>query len=215
MAEHKEKRSKLHRAPQGFNFKEHILTLEDRIQLVIFGIIGTLLIVFPNELRTVAPYLTGAALILYGFICLIHWLNHREEEADVGYDLIYIVLGIAILYHRQNSLAAIGSIWALFTLTEVAEEINEAFHFHDFSIIRMLIGIASTALAILLLFDPVEHFAFHVRILGLEMVLSIFARWGNREIEEAAKMDAEFEMDEDLLREAEEELSDYVDDEYN
>ena len=41
------------------------------------------------------------------------------------------------------------------------------------------VGAFSTVLAIMLLFDPFEHFEMHMRILGLEMIVSIFQRRHN------------------------------------
>ena len=37
----------------------------------------------------------------------------------------------------------------------------------------VLLVLIETVLAIMLLFDPVEHFTFHVRILGIEIILSV------------------------------------------
>ena len=179
--------------------------------LALFGIIGILLIVFPEQLRMAIPYMVGAALLVYGIICLIHCLRYRDETAEPGFDVMYIILGGAILYHNQNALGAIGSIWALFTLTEVAEEANEAYHYiKKFSLIRLLIGVASVALAIMLMFDPFEHFAFHVRILGIEMVLSIFARWGFRRNESKASVESREDL-ERMAAEIEKEQREYMD----
>ena len=181
MAEHHHKQSKLHHAPEGFDFKKHLLTLEDSTQIVLFGIIGMLLILFPETLSDAVPYLAGISLLLYGLICLIHCIAYRDETAEPGFDVMYIVLGVAILIRHKDALGVIGSIWAMFTMIEVAEDANWAYHTKQkFSPIRLLIGVVSMALAIMLIFEPFEHFAFHVRVLGAEMVLSIFARWGNR-----------------------------------
>ncbi len=205
-----EKKSKLHQAPKGFNVKEHIITLEDEMQLALFGIVGILLIAFPEDLSDAIPYLVGLALLLYGLICLIHCIRFRDDTAEPGFDVMYIILGAAILYYHEDALGPIGSIWALFTLVEVAEEANEFYHHKKkFSVIRLLISIASTALAIMLLFDPFEHFAFHVRILGIEMVLSIFARWGVRPGKDAADGRSKSALDAELKKKVENALKEY------
>lgn len=177
MSEH-EKQNNLHRAPGGLHIREQIMDLDNGMQLVLFGVVGLLLIAFPETLAPAIPYLLGLALALYGFVSLIHCIAVRDETAMPGFDAIYIVLGAAILWHRENALGAIGSIWGMFTLIEVAEEANEAYHIRKFSPIRLLIALVSTALAVMLMFDPFEHFAFHVRILGIEMILSVLVRWG-------------------------------------
>ena len=211
MSEHETKKnSKLHLAPKGFNVKEHIITLEDEMQLALFGIVGILLIAFPESLSGAIPYLVGLALLIYGLICLVHCIKFRDDTAEPGFDVLYIILGAAILYYRENSLGPIGSIWALFTLVEVAEEVNEFYHHEKkFSWIRTLIAIASTALAIMLLFDPFEHFSFHVRILGIEMVLSIFARWGFKRRKDAPEEKPESVLDAELKKKVKNALQEY------
>ena len=124
--------------------------------------------------------------------------------------MLYVILGAAILYYREDSLGPIGSIWALFTLVEVAEEVNEAYHHRKMpSVISLLIVVASTALAIMLLFDPFEHFSFHVRILGIEMVLSIFARWGVRPKRAAEGDGSRSALDAELKKKVESALKEY------
>ena len=205
-----EKKSKLHHAPSGFNVKHHIITLEDEMQLALFGVVGILLIAFPEDLSDAIPYLVGLALLIYGLICLVHCVRFRDDTAEPGFDVLYIILGAAILYYRENSLGPIGSIWALFTLVEVAEEVNEAYHHRKRpSVISLLIAAASTALAIMLLFDPFEHFSFHVRILGIEMVLSIFARWGVRPDKDPADGKSKSGLDKELKRKVESALEEY------
>lgn len=205
-----EKKSKLHHAPSGFNVKHHIITLEDEMQLALFGIVGILLIAFPEDLSDAIPYLVGLSLLIYGLICLVHCIRFRDDTAEPGFDVLYVILGAAILYYREDSLGPIGSIWALFTLVEVAEEVNEAYHHRKMpSVISLLIAVASTALAIMLLFDPFEHFSFHVRILGIEMVLSIFARWGVRPKRAAEGDGSRSALDAELKKKVESALKEY------
>jgi hypothetical protein len=40
----------------------------------------------------------------------------------------------------------------------------------------MIASAITVAFAVMLLFAPFEHFAFHVRILGLEILSSVFVR---------------------------------------
>ena len=75
--------------------------------------------------------------------------------------------------------------------------------------ISLLIAVASTALAIMLLFDPFEHFSFHVRILGIEMVLSIFARWGVRPKRAAEGDGSRSALDAELKKKVESALKEY------
>ena len=172
------KKHHLHRAPGGLHIREQILDLDNGMQLLLFGLVGLLLIIAPEQLSPAIPYLLGVAMALYGFASLVHCLQYRDDTAQPGFDAIYVILGIAILLNKENALGAIGSIWGMFTLIEVAEEANEGYHLRaKFSPVRLILAVISTALAIMLMFDPFEHFALHVRILGIEMILSVLVRW--------------------------------------
>jgi len=62
------------------------------------------------------------------------------------------------------------------SLEEAGKEITESFEKENFSVIRTIFAAITIVLAILLLFDPFEHFTFHVRVLGLEMLSYLFVR---------------------------------------
>ena len=82
-----------------------------------------------------------------------------------------------VLLLREQSLGVIGVIWAMLSLEETAEEINEYYHTRQFSLGRLIWLVITVVLAILLMHDPFEHFVFHMRILGLEMIATAFVRW--------------------------------------
>ena len=100
------------------------------------------------------------------------------DEA-AGRTVLFLVLGAAILYHGDESIGMIGSIWAMLSLLEVAETIDEAAAEKHITALRCAAIIVSTALAVMLLFAPFEHFTTHVRILGAELMVSIFTRRRN------------------------------------
>ncbi len=163
--------------------EKFILKLRNDRLVVLFAVIGLLLIAFPAQVTGVAPYLIGALLILHAALNLV-LLRHRPELGDrlmmnavnPGRSFLFLVLGVAILVRRGDSIGPLGSIWAVLTLYEVHAEINEMVREKHFPILRVLLALVETALAIMLLLDPVEHFTFHVRILGIEMILYVVER---------------------------------------
>ena len=77
---------------------------------------------------------------------------------------------------RYDSISVIGVIWAMQSMHEIAEEIDEIYKTKRVHLIS-LIGIIMTAvLAVLLMINPFEHITVHVRILGFEIIASIFVR---------------------------------------
>lgn len=159
--------------------KKLIVGLEKDWVVFLFGVIGLLLILFPEPLTDAAPILLGAVLLLRGLAGAVILWRYPKEEIKPGKIVLYLVLGIAILHHTADSIGVIGAIWAMVSLNEVAEEINEAVENRRFSAFRMIMSVVSIVLAVMLLFDPFEHFATHVRVLGLEMLVSVFVRRHN------------------------------------
>ncbi len=163
---------------------DHLIsTLRDAVDLeknwiaFLYGAMGVLLILFPVQLTNAVPYMLGFGLIARGIIGAVVVLKYgHASNVKVGWILIDIVLGIAILYHNSASLGAIGAIWAMMSLYEVAEELSDSYARRDFSVIRMIFSAITVALAVMLMFNPFQHFVFHVRILGLEMLSTVFAR---------------------------------------
>ena len=67
-------------------------------------------------------------------------------------------------------------IWAVLVLVEVSEEINAMWRKKHYSVFHLVLALISVLLAVMLMVNPFEHFITHVRVLGLEVVSSCFAR---------------------------------------
>ena len=157
--------------------KKMIIEMEKDWIAFLFGVVGVLLILFPNQLMHVAPVLVGTGLVLRGLLNLLILWRYPNEKLNPGKIVLYLVLGAAILRNAADSIGVIGVIWAMLSLNEVEDDINEAVKNHHISVFRTVMVVITIALALMLLFDPSGHFALHVRILGLEMLASVFVRW--------------------------------------
>ena len=156
--------------------KKIIVGLEKDRQVYMFVVLGIILILFPDHVGSAAPYLLGIACLVYGVLSVVISLKYPESSPNLGSGVIRIVAGAILLFQKANSIQIIGVIWAMNSLLEVEEEINE---YHRKKEIRpiQLVGILVTiALAVMLMIDPFEHFNTHVRILGLEMIAAVFVR---------------------------------------
>ena len=165
------------------------MDLEEDWIVFLFGAIGVLLILFPNQLMGIAPVLVGTILVARGLLDLLILWRYPNERLSPGSLVLYLVLGAAILYNADNSIGVIGAIWALLSLDEVEDEINEAVKNHHISVFRAIMTAITIILAIMLLFNPTGHFALHVRILGLEMLASVFVRQQRSDSEEERESD--------------------------
>ncbi len=151
--------------------------IENLVILIALVVFGALLIAIPQYIVHVVPYVMGVGLILYGCFNLIMIFRSGDREAKPGRQLLFLVVGLVSLLQRRGALATIGVLWAILTLLDCAEEINEIYEtreFHLFAILWMLVEIV---LSVMLMHDPMEHFVFHMRILGAEFIVHSFLRW--------------------------------------
>ncbi len=145
-------------------------------QVYVFAIIGIVLIIFPDVITALAPYIIGIALVVYSVINIITGIKHPDSEVRLGDAVIKGILGLIILFQEEKSISVIGIIWAMESFYETAEEIDKYKAKRKFHIISLLSMIISIILAASLIMDPFEHFTVHVIVLGIEMIVTVFIR---------------------------------------
>ena len=156
--------------------KKQIRNLEKEYLVIALLVIGFLLIIFPAKFSIAFPWVLGVVLMLRGLSVIILALHYKDPEHTPGRAIVYITLGLTVMILGSRAVGIIGVIWAVLSLMETAEEIDEIWKEGHYSIICVISCIISVALAILLMTDPFKHFAAHVRILGLEILASVVAR---------------------------------------
>ncbi len=156
--------------------KKLLVFLNKNDQAYIFCLIGLICIVFAENVALFSPFLIGVIMTFYGGINLLIEiiLNGKSFEFRIGDNLIMIILGVILLVEVENTLAIMGILWAFISLKEIGEEIDEMLSERCFSKLRILVCVISTIFAIMLMVDPFHHFIFHIRILGIEMILDVF-----------------------------------------
>ena len=156
--------------------KKWILELEEDWIVWIFAALGLTLVIFPGKLTNAAHWIIGVGLILRALAGLFAILRFHTKEIEPGKLLLYFALGAAVIYHEMDSVQLMGFVWAIMSLYEVGEEIDEMIRDKKAPPLRLAACVVSTVLAVLLLFSPFHHFSFHVRVLGIEMLVSVFIR---------------------------------------
>ena len=145
-------------------------------QIYLFVVLGLILIAIPDRIASYAPYIIGAALILYAAVNIFMELRYPESEIRLGDAVIRGVVGIILLLEKEQAIAILGIVWAVFSLQDAAEEINDYYRTKKFRPVGAITIVLTIVFSALLMLDPFEHFAFHVRILGLEMIAETFIR---------------------------------------
>lgn len=131
---------------------------------------------FPGKIAEFAPYIAGGTLIVYFVVNIIMEICFPESRISLGDAVVRGVLGIILLLETEQAIAILGIVWAVLSLNDVAKEINDFYRTKNFRIIGAISIIITIILSALLMLDPFEHFAFHVRILGIEMITETFIR---------------------------------------
>ena len=89
------------------------------------------------------------------------------------------MIGAVLLFLKGDSISIIGVVWAMLSLYESAQEIDEFREAKKVRVISIISIVISIGLAVLLMVNPFAHFYTHVRILGLEIIASAFIRGKN------------------------------------
>lgn len=142
------------------------------LPVYLFIVLGVLCILFPDPIMSGVPKFGGFIIIAYALYHLYLFWRTRSREIEVGKYLIYIVLGLFVIFVKENTYETLGVIWAMLSLLEAAEEINEFFWEKHAAWYQVILAVATIGLAVLLLHGPREHFSFHIRILGAEIILN-------------------------------------------
>ncbi len=156
--------------------KRFILELKKARHAYLFTALGILLIVFPNQIGDAAPYIVGAAALLYAFVNLLVCLKFPEAGLSLGDSVVKAVIGLVSLMLKDKAISVLGVIWAVVSLHEVADEIDEYYKTKNISLLSVGSIIVTIVFAAMLMMDPFDHFNTHLRILGLEMVAASFIR---------------------------------------
>ena len=156
--------------------RDYIINLSNKNISIIILIVGILMVLFPENLSHVFIWALGGAMILRGILVMILCLYYKEDEHGPGKVLLYVVMGLMIMYLKAESINIIGVMWAIFSLKEVSEEIDQMWKEKHVHIFCLLSSVVTVSLAIMLMMDPFDHFSTHVKVLGLMIISTTLAK---------------------------------------
>lgn len=145
---------------------------------VIFIIVGLLFLLVTNHMYAVFPYIAGTFLLLIGSFDVVRGIKTQEyrdaETKLLANGVVYVILGLVILYHRNDSEYMIGALWGVLGILKSSEALNISLHqmylkkqFHK-ELIRAIIELL---LGVLLLLDARASLKHHIILLGIELLL--------------------------------------------
>ena len=148
-----------------------------RVRIILLAV-GIFCILFPTTFCDFIPLIVGVSMILvgaFGIFVGFETKNYKVPEiSGIGDSVVLTLLGLVIVISHNASLLLIGVIWGLLGLGKGAKEIN-TFIFRLLNkenfIFPLVIGILEIIFGLILILEPTEHIAFHVVILGINMLL--------------------------------------------
>ena len=156
--------------------RDYIINLSNKNISIMILIVGILMVLFPENLSHVFIWALGGAMILRGILVMILCLYYKEDDHGPGKVLLYVVMGLMIMYLKAESINIIGVMWAIFSLKEVSEEIDQMWKEKHVHIFCLLSSVVTVSLAIMLMMDPFDHFSTHVKVLGLMIISTTLAK---------------------------------------
>ena len=156
--------------------RDYIHNLSNKNISIMILIVGILMVLFPENLSHVFIWALGGAMILRGILVMILCLYYKEDEHGPGNVLLYVVMGLMIMYLKAESINIIGVMWAIFSLKEVSEEIDQMWKEKHVHIFCLLSSVVTVSLAIMLMIDPFDHFSTHIKVLGLMIISTTLAK---------------------------------------
>ena len=156
--------------------RSFISNLKKDKQVYVFVALGIVLILFPDRIAEYAPHIVGVALILYSVVNISMELRFPESTISLGDAVVRGVLGVILLLETSQAIAILSIVWAVLSLNDVAEEINDFYRTRKFRLVGAVSIVLTIIFSAMLMLDPFGHFVFHIRILGLEMIAETFIR---------------------------------------
>lgn len=149
--------------------------LEDRQQVFVFVLVGILCIIIPDVLIDYVPYIVGILFIIDAAVNLYAYYFKKAKVA-VGKSIILLILSVVLMIQQENSITVLSIMWALLTLEECAQGIDEFIQNKSFNLFRGGWMIISILLSVALMYDPNHHLTFHMIVLGFEMIANAFIK---------------------------------------
>ncbi|MDY3282439.1 DUF308 domain-containing protein [Dysosmobacter sp.] len=141
-------------------------------------VLGVCCVLLAQQVYRALPFLLGGGMVLAGvnrMVCGFWTREYRWKETKLTANgIVYLLLGLVILFHHAGADTLIGSIWGVLGLMKGSEALNGALYRLSHKEPCAALGIQAAvelALGFLLLIDPWSAVRHHVPLLGLELAV--------------------------------------------
>ncbi len=148
-----------------------------RVRILLLAV-GLFCIFLPTLFLEFVPVIIGSAMAMAGLFGVISTWHARAfrytSMSMIGESIVLMLLGLTFLVTQDTSLLMIGVIWGLLGLSKGAKEINTFLYRlanKENFVFPLVMAILEIIFGLVLILEPTEHIAFHVVILGINMVL--------------------------------------------
>ena len=153
-------------------------TVAGRVFALLLMVLGACCVLLARQVYRALPFLLGGGMVLAGVnrtACGLWTREYQWKETKLTANgIVYLMLGLVILFHHANADAVIGSIWGVLGLMKGSEALNGALYRFSRKEPCAALGIQAAvelALGFLLLIDPWSAVRHHVPLLGLELTV--------------------------------------------
>jgi len=158
-----------------------ILKIEHFIEAVALPFAGLLLLMFAPSITDYVGYLVGGAMLVFGLLMMGHAIYHKEyasldtHNSAIALTLVVCAIVVLLQHDQESRITLLGIAWGVFGIYFGVEDLNELIYNITHKKKFVFLGIETVAtliLSVLLLMHPVSHFTVHVRILGIELIVT-------------------------------------------
>lgn len=153
-------------------------TMISRTFAILLLLSGVTCILFTNQVHRLFPYILGGIMILIGLNHTLFGLwtgEYRSQETKLtAGGIVYVALGVVILFHHADADGMIGSVWGILGLMKGSEALNLSLFCFSQKKPFLAKGLQATVeliLGFLLLLDPLSAVRHHIFLLGIELSL--------------------------------------------
>ena len=140
-------------------------------------LVGALCALFPAYLTKALPYLLGAVMVLIGIEKIRYWNREPkrwESSNEFSVGIILLIVGVSFLVQGSQALLPMGITWEILGIRQASKSLTcllRAIEAHEPKWHFLLEFMIRIVLALILLFNPCDKFAPHLRLLGIELMI--------------------------------------------
>ncbi|MEA4966172.1 MAG: hypothetical protein VB055_10160 [Oscillospiraceae bacterium] len=152
--------------------------LERLLTGILLPIAGMVLLLLAPYVAGYVGYLVGSAMLLTGLLMLPTAIRAKEyairENHKTSTSVVLILCSIVVLLKHDDCITLLGTAWGLYGILSGVKDLTEVIYRIAHRQRRLLLAIDTMvmlAFSLLLLWNPNGSFVFHLRLLGVELIL--------------------------------------------